>query len=320
MCAPITFPLSTPALAIDIRLLGSLFLLVFILILLLALVGTTMLTRGDPGVAIALHGLVLVGEVDALALTVFGGVGLPPLGEGAGAGRELGADAGVRADPVGQRVLAVLDDGLGGLVAVIGVASLAGGDGRVVDELEKMLAVPGDDGQFLAVLTHRVELVRECRLEFLARDVAQLGFGHEGLGLGAHEFLFQHHDARTVGFLVFELGDLVGDFLFAVARGLDRGFDVADRFDGDAILVVAVDELVFQFADLIDQDAELVGYVADVIVAGFAPDGELLLEANNRLGKGWMCYENMGRLTATSILSRPTSSMLRITFFSILTS
>ena len=78
-----------------------------------------------------------------------------------------------------------------------------------------MLAVAGDDGDFFAVLAQCVELVGEGGLELLARDVGELGFGDEGLGLGAHEFLFEDDDARAVGLFVFQLGDLVGDFLFA---------------------------------------------------------------------------------------------------------
>lgn len=216
-----------------------------------------------------------------MTLTVLGGIGLPSLRQGARTGGELGADDGVGADPVGEGVLAVLDNGLGGFVAVVGVARLAGGNGGVVDELEEVLAVAGDDGEFLAVLAHRVELIGECRFQLLTCDIAELGFGDEAFGFGAHEFLFENHDAGAVGLFVFELGDLVGDFLFAVAGGLDGGFDVADRFDGDAVLVVTVDELIFEFADFIDQDTKFVGDVADIIVARFTPKRKLLLKNDN---------------------------------------
>ena len=76
-----------------------------------------------------------------------------------------------------------------------------------------MLAVAGDDGQLLAVLADGVELVVEAGLELLARDVGQLRLGHERLGLGPHQLLLQHHDARRVGLLVLELRDLVRDLL-----------------------------------------------------------------------------------------------------------
>ena len=89
--------------------------------------------------------------------------------------------------------------------------------------------------------------------------------------------MFENDDTWGVGILVFELGDLVGDFLFAVAGWLDAGFDVTDGFYGYAVLVVAVDELVFEFANFVNKDSEFVGYVGDVVVAGFTPEGELLL-------------------------------------------
>lgn len=69
-----------------------------------------------------------------------------------------------------------------------------------------------------------------------------------------------------------------------VSAGLDGGLDVADALDGDAVLVVAVDELVFQLTDLVDEHAELVGDIGDVIVASLAPDGELLLRSTLALG------------------------------------
>jgi len=94
------------------------------------------------------------------------------------------------------------------------------------------------------VFAEGIELVGECCLELLAGDVGELGFGDKGLGFGTNQFLFEDDDARGVGVFVLELGNLVGDFLFAVARGLNTGFDVADGFDGYAVLVVAVDELV----------------------------------------------------------------------------
>ena len=78
-----------------------------------------------------------------------------------------------------------------------------------------MLAEAGDDGNLLAVLAEGVELVLEGGLDFFARDVGELGFGDEGLGFGADEFLLEDDDARGLRVLVLQLGDLVGDLLLA---------------------------------------------------------------------------------------------------------
>ena len=135
-----------------------------------------MLARGDPRVAVALHGLILASEVMTLAVLV-GGF-LSPLAQGACTSAQLALDDRVRLDPVGQCVFAVLDDRLGGLIAVVCVAGLAGGDRIVVDELEEMLSVAGDDRKLLAVLAESIELVGERCLELLAGDVAQLRLGN----------------------------------------------------------------------------------------------------------------------------------------------
>lgn len=157
----------------------------------------------------ALELLVLAGEVDALSLVA------AALGKSASASGQGGGDGGILLDPVGESILAVLDDGLGGLVAVVGVAGLTGSDRGVVNELEEMLAEASDDGELLAVLTESVELVCEGSLELLAGDVGELGLGDERLGLSADELLLENNNLRAVGVLVLELGDLVGDLLLA---------------------------------------------------------------------------------------------------------
>ncbi len=52
--------------------------------------------------------------------------------------------------------------------------------------------------------------------------------------------MLQNDDAGAVGFLIFELSDLVGDLLLSVSAGLDGGFNVSDALDCDAVLVVTV--------------------------------------------------------------------------------
>jgi hypothetical protein len=140
-----------------------------------------------------------------------------------------------------------------------------------------VLAVAGDDGDLLAVLAESVELVLEGSLDLLAGDVGELRFGDQRLGLGADELLLKNDDARRLRVLVLELSDLVGDLLLAcswglvtgskfeiedgdltVSAGLHGSLDVTDALNGDAVLVVAVDELVLQFTNLVDQDAELI--------------------------------------------------------------
>jgi hypothetical protein len=102
-----------------------------------------------------------------------------------------------------------------------------------------------------------------------------------------------------------------------VAAGLNRGLNVADGLNGNAVLVVAIDVLVLELTNLVDQYSELICDVRHVVVTGLAPDGKLLLK--DRLA-WYRLVVIASNLTATSIRSRETSSMLRITFFSILTS
>ena len=198
--------LAASGLAVD----GGGRLIVLVLVLVAVLVrGAVVVGRVDPVVAV--HGRVLRRQVDGVGL----GAGLAALRERARARAEVALDGRVLLDPVRERVLAVLDDRLAGFVAVVGVARLARRHRRVVDQLQQVLAEPRDDRQLLAVLAQRVELVVEGCLELLARDVGQLCFRHERLGFGAHKFLLQDDNLGRLRFLVLELSDLVGNFLFA---------------------------------------------------------------------------------------------------------
>ena len=118
-------------------------------------------------------------------------------------------------DPVGERILAVLDDGLAGLVSVISRSALTGSHGRIVHKLQQVLAVAGDDGRLLAVLTEGIELVLEGGLNLLTGNVGQLGFSDQRFSLGTDKLLLENDNARGVGVLVLQLGDLIGDLLLA---------------------------------------------------------------------------------------------------------
>jgi hypothetical protein len=62
-----------------------------------------------------------------------------------------------------------------------------------------------------------------------------------------------------------------------VTAGLDGSLNVTDTLDGDTVLVVAVDILVLELTNLIDQDTELVCNIRNVIVTSLSPNGKLLL-------------------------------------------
>lgn len=57
-----------------------------------------------------------------------------------------------------------------------------------------------------------------------------------------------------------------------VAARLDGSLNVSDALNGHAVLVVAVDELVFELANLVDENAELVSDVGNIVVTSLAPD------------------------------------------------
>lgn len=161
---------------------------ILLLIVILVVVSVLVLAGRNPEVAVTrlLHGGVLAGKVDGLTLVAVA----TTLRKSAGAGGEGRGDGSVLLDPVGKRVLAVLDDAvkiisitrhtglrhdknlrLASLVTVICVSGLARGDGSVVNELKKVLAVASDDGHLLRVLTESIELVGEGSLQLLAGDV-----------------------------------------------------------------------------------------------------------------------------------------------------
>jgi hypothetical protein len=100
---------------------------------------------------------ILAGKIDTLTVAL--DVVAAALRECASTGGELGRDGGIGSNPIGESVLAILDDGLGCLVSIICSAGLAGGNWSVVNELQKVLSVASNDGELLAVLTERIELV-----------------------------------------------------------------------------------------------------------------------------------------------------------------
>jgi hypothetical protein len=99
----------------------------------------------------------LAGKIDTISIAL--DVVAASLRERASTGGELGGDGSVGSDPVGESILAVLDDGLGCLVSIICGASLTWSDWGVVDELQKVLSVASNDSELLAVFAESIELV-----------------------------------------------------------------------------------------------------------------------------------------------------------------
>ena len=57
-----------------------------------------------------------------------------------------------------------------------------------------------------------------------------------------------------------------------VSAGLDRGLDVADALNCDTVLIIAVNHLVFELTDLVDQDTKFVGDIGHIVVTRLTPN------------------------------------------------
>ena len=58
-----------------------------------------------------------------------------------------------------------------------------------------------------------------------------------------------------------------------ISARLYRRFNIADALDCNAVLVVAIDELVLELANLVDQNPKLVGHIRYIVIASLAPNG-----------------------------------------------
>ena len=156
---------------------------------------------------------ILTGKIDAFSVAL--NVVAAALRECASTRGELGGDRSVCSDPVGESILAVLDDGLGCLVSIICGAGLTWGNRGVVNELQKMLPVTSNDGKLLAMLTERIKLVGISSLQLLTGNVGQLCLSNKGFSFSTDKLLLKNDDLGRVWLLVLELGDLIGDLLLA---------------------------------------------------------------------------------------------------------
>ncbi len=189
----------------------------FFFLLIILVVFTLVSASWNPETGFAIiERCVLAGKVDTFSVAL--DVIAAALRECASAGGEFGRDRRVRCNPVGESILAVLDDGFRCLVSIICGSSLARSDWGVIDEFQKMLSVTSNYGELLAVLAESIKLVGVGSLQLLAGDVGELGFSDEGLGLSTDKLLLEDDNLGGVWFLVLELSDLVRDLLLALLR------------------------------------------------------------------------------------------------------
>ena len=171
----------------------------------------------DPEAGLAVvERSVLAGKINTLSIAL--NVLAAALRQRAGTGGELGRDSSVGGNPVGESVLAVLDDGLGCFISVICGTGLTRGDRGIINELQEVLSVTSNDGELLAVFAKSVKLVGVGSLQLLTGDVGELGFSDKGLGLSTDKLLLENNDLGRVWLLVLELSNLIGDLLLAYLR------------------------------------------------------------------------------------------------------
>merc|ERR1712225_61728 len=112
--------------------------LILFLLILIIVVLTLVSASWDPEAGLAIiQGSVLAGEIVSLSIAL--DVVAATLGESTSARGKGGGDLSVGSDPVGQSILAVLDDSLGRFISIICGASLTWCDRSIIDELQKVL-------------------------------------------------------------------------------------------------------------------------------------------------------------------------------------
>lgn len=178
--------------------------------------------------------------------------------------------------PLAQVVLGIVEDLAGLATVLVRGAGIAGNNRSVVEQLEQALAVAGEDNLLLGALNGGSKLGLKGLLELLARNVGELGLGHQVLGLGADELLLEDHETGAVGLLGLEQGDLVGNLGLVVAAGLDALLGIADGLEHSTAVVEGVGVLVLLLANLGQNNTDLVANVRHgIVVRLLTPLGQL---------------------------------------------
>lgn len=95
--------------------------------------------------------------------------------------------------PVPQTIFGVVQRLSRQLCLVVRWALFARDDGRVVEQVDKLARLRGEQDLLLGALDDGGGVDVVGFLEFLAGDVCELRFGDEGLGFGADELLLESY-------------------------------------------------------------------------------------------------------------------------------
>lgn len=113
--------------------------------------------------------------------------------------------------PVPQTIFGVVQRLSRQLCLVVRWALFAGDDGCVVEQVDELARLRGEQDLLLSTLDDRGGVDVVGFLEFLTGDVGELRFGDEGLGFGADELLLEGYELGRFGLFVLELLDFVLD-------------------------------------------------------------------------------------------------------------
>lgn len=92
-----------------------------------------------------------------------------------------------------------------------GRVHVSGNDGSVINKVEQLSCVLGQQDLLLGTLNDGSGVEVVCLLELLTGDVGELGFGDERLGLCADKLLLESDNLDRAGLLVLQLLDFVRD-------------------------------------------------------------------------------------------------------------
>lgn len=96
-----------------------------------------------------------------------------------------------------------------GLRAVVCGTFLSGNNGGIVEEIDELSCLGGEQDLLLGALNDGCSVKIVSFLELLSGDVGELGFGDERLCLSADKLLLKGDELRGFGLFVFELLDLI---------------------------------------------------------------------------------------------------------------